>query len=318
MSDAPRQPPEPIRSPPLPGTPGHAPDVTTRFAMGVLMIAVASLAIWWGGWPFRLLVTAGSAIMLAEWADMHRIPWPWTWLGVALLAALLLGGSEYLFPAGAADALALGDRQAMLAIDADTAFPLLYGIAAALGAAMLLALLSRRATLGWGYFYIGVPALALLVLSWIDVTLVFWVMIVTWATDIGAYAAGKTIGGPKLAPRISPAKTWAGLFGGMLTAGAAGWVTAYLLGLGEVVQISEETGEQGVSALFSAFLYLGAAMGLAAALGDLYESWVKRRCGVKDSGTILPGHGGVLDRCDGLITVSLATMLFLALGLRFG
>jgi phosphatidate cytidylyltransferase len=118
-------------------------------------------------------------------------------------------------------------------------------------------------------------------------------MLVTWATDIFAYFAGRSIGGPKLAPRISPNKTWAGLIGGMAGAALVGAAAAWLLGIGEP------------------FLWLGAPMGLLAQLGDLYESGVKRRRGVKDSGTLLPGHGGVLDRLDGLLPVIVATLLVL-------
>jgi phosphatidate cytidylyltransferase len=114
-------------------------------------------------------------------------------------------------------------------------------------------------------------------------------MVVTWATDIFAYFGGRAIGGPKLAPKVSPNKTWAGLIGGMVGAGVLGAATALALGLA------------------APFLYAGALMGLVAQLGDLYESGVKRRAGVKDSGSLLPGHGGVLDRLDGLLPVALAT-----------
>jgi phosphatidate cytidylyltransferase len=120
---------------------------------------------------------------------------------------------------------------------------------------------------------------------------------VTWATDIFAFFAGRAVGGPKLAPRLSPNKTWAGLIGGMIGAGLAGWTVARLFDLG------------------FPFLWIGAPMGAVAQLGDLYESWEKRRAGVKDSGTLLPGHGGVLDRLDGLLAVSTATFLLLAAGL---
>src|SRR3712207_8040937 len=94
------------------------------------------------------------------------------------------------------------------------------GFAGTAALAILYTLLSRRLALGWGFLYVGLPAFALLVLSWSWFELVFWLMLVTWATDILAYFAGRSIGGPKLAPRISPNKTWAGLLGGM--AGAAG------------------------------------------------------------------------------------------------
>ena len=112
-----------------------------------------------------------------------------------------------------------------------------------------------------------------------------------------AYFAGRVIGGPKLAPRISPNKTWAGLIGGMAGAAAFGWLMAWYFEMEPL------------------FRWLGGPMGAIAQAGDLYESWVKRRAGVKDSGSLLPGHGGVLDRLDGLLAVALAVTLLLMAGL---
>lgn len=299
---------------PLQGTPGHLPDLTTRFAMAIFLTALACVTIWWGGWPFRALILVGAGLMLAEWAEIHRIAWLWIWAGVGLLAILLLGVTEYFYAVDAADTVALEYGEEMLTVSFETFLPFLTlaGIAAGLG--LLLALVSRRPTLGWGFVYIGVPALALLVLSWFDTALVFWVMFVTWSTDSGAFFAGKAIGGPKLAPKISPAKTWAGLLGGAVAAGVVGYLVTWYFGIDGA--IDADTGEP--VALYQSFLWLGAPMSIVAQGGDLYESWVKRRCGVKDSGTILPGHGGALDRCDGLIAVALATLLFLMAGLWFG
>jgi phosphatidate cytidylyltransferase len=268
------------RTPPAPGS-----DLTTRFAMGVAMIAVASLVTWFGGWPFRALALVAAAIMLVEWADMHKVPRLWAWIGGLLAAAILLGAAEYYYP-NAADE---GEYSWI-------------SFAPALGAAVLLGLASRSIAMGWGFAYIVIPSFALVVISWVSVPeaasgLVFWVLIVTWSTDIFAYFAGRAVGGPKLAPRISPNKTWAGLIGGMAGAALFGWLTARFF------------------ALDTPFPWAGAAMGLIAQLGDLYESWEKRRAGVKDSGTLLPSHGGVLDRLDGLLAVSLATMMLLLAGL---
>lgn len=296
---------------PLQGTPGHVPDLTTRFAVSIFLIGLTVLLVWIGGWPFRALVLLGAGIMLAEWAEMHRIPWPWTWFAVALLALVLLGGFEYFYPVGGADSVPVGYGEAMLAVGPETFLPLLYLAGAGAAGGLLLALVSRRPSLGWGFFYIGVPSAALLLMSWIDYAIVFWVMVVTWATDIGAFAAGKTIGGPKLAPSISPAKTWSGLIGGAVVAGLLGFLTALFFAFDDVVEV----GSLEASWLFSLFLFMGAPMAIAAQMGDLYESWVKRRCGVKDSGTLLPGHGGVLDRCDGLIASVLLTTIMLAAGL---
>ena len=219
----------------------------------------------------------------------------WSWVGAFLLAVLLLVGTEYLYPVGDADVTEEGGELVM-AIFQDRIDQAWKGIAAAVGLGLLLGIVSRRLTMGWGFVYIAVPAFALLVLSWLDFAMVFWVMIVTWATDIFAYFAGRSIGGPKLAPKVSPNKTWAGLIGGMVGAGVCGWLAAWAFGL------------EGP------FLWLGAPMGAIAQAGDLYESWAKRRSGVKDSGSLLPGHGGVLDRLDGLLAVAVATLALLMAG----
>ena len=156
-----------------------------------------------------------------------------------------------------------------------------------------------RITRGWGagwYFGGFIYALAAaLALLWVrdradnGIAMVLWVFAVVWATDIGAYAAGKAIGGPKLAPSISPGKTWAGFYGGVAAATFLGAAWALFTGLRPVL-------------LLLAPLFAVAAQG-----GDLFESWMKRQAGVKDSGTWLPGHGGVFDRLDGLLPVAILT-----------
>jgi len=124
----------------------------------------------------------------------------------------------------------------------------------------------------------------------------FWAMALVWACDIGAFFAGRSIGGPKLAPRLSPNKTWAGLIGGTIAAGALGLALHATAGLPLALALCSPV------------------LAVLAQLGDLYESWLKRRAGVKDSGNILPGHGGVLDRLDGLVPVApVAALLVLAL-----
>lgn len=112
-----------------------------------------------------------------------------------------------------------------------------------------------------------------------------------WAMDIGAYLVGRIVGGPKLCPSISPQKTWAGFWGGMVFIVIVGYASAMLMKA------------QGgfMSAPIAIIIAVSAALGFTAQLGDLFESWVKRRCGVKDSGALIPGHGGILDRIDGLI-----------------
>jgi phosphatidate cytidylyltransferase len=136
--------------------------------------------------------------------------------------------------------------------------------------------------------YCGLPVLSLLLIRRQEEGLVyaFWTMALVWVTDIGAYFAGRAIGGAKLAPAISPNKTWAGLFGGIVLAALFGILMHYAYGLALRLTLASP------------------ALAVIAQAGDLYESWLKRRAGVKDSGNILPGHGGVLDRLDGLVPVA--------------
>jgi phosphatidate cytidylyltransferase len=162
-----------------------------------------------------------------------------------------------------------------------------------------------RLTRGWGAaWYVGgfvyalLPALALL---WIrersGIELLLWAFIVTWSTDIGAYFAGRRFGRRKLAPSISPGKTVEGLYGGIAAATLLGGAWAYATHLGV--------------ALFA----LAPILAITAQAGDLFESAIKRRAGVKDSGAWLPGHGGVLDRLDGLVPVAVLTAAAQLLGL---
>jgi phosphatidate cytidylyltransferase len=162
-----------------------------------------------------------------------------------------------------------------------------------------------RIARGWGaawyaggFVYALVPALALL---WIrersGLDLLVWTFIVTWSTDIGAYFAGRRFGRRKLAPSISPGKTVEGLYGGIAAATLLGGAWALARGLG------------------IALLPLAPVLAIAAQAGDLFESGMKRRAGVKDSGTWLPGHGGVLDRLDGLIPVAVLTAAAQLVGL---
>lgn len=162
-----------------------------------------------------------------------------------------------------------------------------------------------RLTRGWGAsWYVGgfvyalLPALALL---WIrersGFDLLLWVFIVNWSTDIGAYLIGRRFGRRKLAPALSPGKTIEGLIGGVICAALLGGAWAVYANLG------------------TALLPLAPILAAAAQAGDLFESGMKRRAGVKDSGAWLPGHGGVLDRLDGLVPVAVLTAAAQLVGL---
>lgn len=138
-------------------------------------------------------------------------------------------------------------------------------------------------------------------------------MLCIWASDTGAYFAGKLIGGPKMAPSISPNKTWAGLIGGMVSSAAI--FAAYALYIGPF--LSQKTGLdfaifEGTGASLALMIFLGASMTLSGQAGDLLESYEKRKAGLKDSGTLIPGHGGILDRIDSLLFAAPVFVLLLA------
>lgn len=161
----------------------------------------------------------------------------------------------------------------------------------------------RFAAILAGAAYVG---LAAAILAGAGTFLLILIIGVTIATDTGAYFAGRAIGGPKIAPRISPSKTWAGLGGGMVAAAAwvIGW-TAYmnapLNGVGPRFDLGLPLGPGN----FGLAAVLGAVLAITAQAGDFLESWLKRRAGVKDSSRLIPGHGGVFDRIDGLLAVAL-------------
>jgi phosphatidate cytidylyltransferase len=144
-------------------------------------------------------------------------------------------------------------------------------------------------------------AAAVLALGWLrsgaDGRLVlFFLLVVVWCSDIGAYMAGRLIGGPRLAPAISPGKTWSGSAGGLVAAVLGGVV---------VVAIGHRTGQGTLAAI-----PIAAVLGIVSQIGDLGESWLKRQFGVKDSGKLIPGHGGLLDRLDGLMAAALAASIW--------
>lgn len=155
---------------------------------------------------------------------------------------------------------------------------------------------SAAARIGWifaGIVYISAASAVVLLFRRIGLPHAMLPIMATVFTDCGAYFAGRTIGGPKIAPSISPSKTWAGLIGGML---AAGVFTAWWNG---------QFAYHGVWTTMNvaAGLAAGAFLAIVAQFGDFLESWMKRRAGLKDSGVIIPGHGGVLDRVDGMLAV---------------
>nr|WP_310523680.1 phosphatidate cytidylyltransferase [Polymorphobacter sp.] len=253
-----------------------------RVVTGLVLVAVALTAVWLGGPAFTALIAAATLVMFTEWAVMHRLGRGLRLAGLVLLAATI----------------------ALMTLASEG-----EAVVALAGGAGLLGLFAGRMHKGQGFWtaagilYCGLPAVAMIWLRGLPLGLpaTVFVLVCVWATDIAAYFAGRAIGGKKLAPSISPNKTWAGAVGGVVGAmavcgGLAGWYLASI-------------GGQGAGK----FMGIAGILAVLSILGDLLESWLKRRAGVKDSGTLLPGHGGVMDRLDGLVPVAIAGAGFFAM-----
>ena len=255
----------------------------------------------WPGLPIRII----SALVLAPpvLAALY-LGSPYSDVLICIAAALVawewarLCGSEILGLPGAVLIFAVSAVSVAAALG-------YYSVASWVIAtgAVVAALTATRIRLGeplWyaiGVVYLGLALLAFLWLRADPISgriVIFWLIAVVWATDVGAYVAGRSIGGPLLAVRISPGKTWAGLAGGMLAAAAAGLAVALVLGEADFDL-----------AAFGRIAAASAALAVVAQVGDLFESHMKRRAGVKDSSNLIPGHGGVLDRVDGLLAAAL-------------
>jgi phosphatidate cytidylyltransferase len=252
-------------------------DWVTRPLFGVLLAGLLVAANFLGAQYFATLIAVGAVLAAREWHRLVRTQD--SFLPEMLLTALAVAFSLLaltLWPRGWLPWAILG-----------------FGAALAFALAPL-----RRGHPLWqagGVLYIGIPALALVAgraLAPNGAWLIVGLFLAVWATDTGALFAGKLIGGPKLAPALSPNKTWAGTLGGVA---AAAVVEAAYVGV---------IGGKAVPAFF-----YGAALSVVAHAGDLFESWVKRRFSRKDSGSLIPGHGGALDRIDSTLSAAVAFAL---------
>lgn len=245
-------------------------DIGLRAASAIVLAPAAVLAIWAGGLWFLALILLACTLLAVEWAMMSA----------AKAWRVMAGAVGFGLVAGVVAAYA---GQLSLAL-----VMLVFGAVAA-------GLFARNRgqealDAAYGVLYLGWPAVLLIWLRDVDSPSgLAWTVsafVIAWASDIMAYLVGSLVGGPKLWPRFSPNKTWSGFIGGLAAGTIAGTALASFLNLG--------IGP-----------YWGAALGLAAALatmaGDLWESALKRRYGVKDAGQLIPGHGGLLDRVDGLM-----------------
>ena len=155
-----------------------------------------------------------------------------------------------------------------------------------------------------GLVYVGLACFTLLLFSapFFGMTPTIMLIAGVIGTDVGAYFAGRTLGGPKIAPRISPSKTWSGLLGGMVGAGLM--MIAIQAAIYAFRGGNAGDGDVYLTYGWQRLALTGAALAVVAQIGDFFESWMKRRAGVKDSGRLIPGHGGLFDRTDGLIAVA--------------
>lgn len=238
----------------------------TRVLSGLVLMAAALVATLAGGRYFTLFWLLAAAVVLWEWQA-------------------LIGGRNR---AGRVAAGVIGLIGAPLAVHGSVAlgYPLLL-----IGAGGIAAVAEpgKRLISVLGLVYAGALVLSLEILRHspgFGTQAVFWLFAVVWGTDIMAYFGGRQIGGPKLSPRVSPAKTWSGFLVGIMSGSFLGWAVS------------------PHSACGFCMVLLGLTAGAVAQAGDLFESALKRRFGVKDASGLIPGHGGAMDRLDGFIAAS--------------
>ena len=251
--------------------------LVVRVVSSIVLVGLAGSAAWAGGLAAGLVVAVVVGLIQAEWTGITE--------GQILPGALLSA------PLAAA------------MVVASLGYPLIAGVMCLVsaGAALVIGLNLWRAS---GVVYAAALGLSLLILrdSANGLAAIVFLFAVVWATDIGGFFAGRTLGGPKLCPALSPKKTWSGAVGGLILAVVAA-ISALVL---FEVKVS------------LSLLVLAIGLSMMSQLGDLFESWVKRRFGVKDSGRIIPGHGGIMDRVDGLIFASVLALMIGALNQSAG
>lgn len=256
-------------------------DLRARVLTAAIIGPTALFCIWQGGVWWSALILLCVALLAWEWVR-------------------LCGGSTRRLPGAMVMAPVL-----LAAVCAIVNWPLAGVALLVLGAALAHRMSGSLSGfwLGFGVLYIGVAGIALLELRHDGAAgrgNVVFLILVVWASDISAYFAGRFLGGPKLAPAVSPNKTWSGAVGGLLGALVVGVAAALAL---------------GGAAPIAGIAVVALLLGLATQSGDMFESWLKRRFGVKDSSGLLPGHGGLMDRLDGVMAAApVAALIGLASG----
>lgn len=259
-------------SPTTPDAGKGANNLVLRVVAALVLAPVTIGIAWLGGWPWLWLVTAAAALMFYEWLMI---------VGASDNRGFIVAGIAPLAIAG--PFLAVGRLDLVLLI-------------VAVGLIVLAVLGGERR--GWivsGFAYASAALIASILVRFdanFGFVALMFVLLVVWVTDIGGYFAGRGIGGPKLWPRVSPKKTWAGALGGLVFSLVVAALFA-VFGFGTLPSL----------------LMLATVLSVVSQLGDLFESAVKRRFGVKDSSQIIPGHGGLLDRLDGFVAAIVVAAL---------
>lgn len=252
-------------------------ELAVRIAAALVLIPIALLDVWAGSIWFELGIAMIAAIMAAEWCR------------------IVYRGSQFQFALHAMAAIG-----AILVVSRSGTMTALQVIATCWAMSLVVEVLAGRSGSRWAWWgvpYIALPGLALVLIRQspeFGLLAVLWLFAIVWSADTFAYVFGRLIGGPKLVPTVSPNKTWAGLAGAVAGGTAASVLVGWWGGL------------PALAPLFVA----GGLLAVLEQLGDLFESAAKRRFGVKDSGHIIPGHGGILDRVDGLMFAAVAAAAF--------
>lgn len=252
-----------------------------RIVFGLLLLPFPILALYFGTPWFELFAALVLSVMGWEWEKMVLNRFSVTGMAMAVCGVCAVF---------------------LLDIIPELAWTIPAVTAVALYAVARRQNVSRPKLYAFGALYSAYPMLAIAyLLQNYGFASAIWLFGLVWGMDSGAYVFGRLIGGPKLAPKISPKKTWAGLFGGMLTAALWGALCAYYAEIPDVYPL----------------MLASAVFGAISQGGDLFESWVKRSLNVKDSSNLIPGHGGIFDRMDALLAVSPVVVLFLIYGFSF-
>jgi len=271
---------------------GGLSNLQKRILSAAVLLPVAIAAVMFGHPYFSVLVAVFAGLMAWEWTRVAahiRLPGQTSPIPIPTAP-----GWRMLMAVSVATAIG---AVVLTAVEGPTSRVWIVLLAGMIST-MAIGLAANRQRAIWfvaGVVYVTVPAVALVAVRadpFVGRDAVVWILTLVVAADTGGYLVGRSIGGPKLAPRISPNKTWAGLGGAVAGAAIVGFLTAFVLNHTDVWMLT----------------VISAGLGLVEQAGDLVESAFKRHFGVKDTSQIIPGHGGVLDRVDGLLAVAVAVL----------